>query len=223
MPELLRERQQLSDEAAAYIRDQITSGTWPPGKRVKPDDVALALGISATPAREALQALRSEGFLDLIPRKGFSVAPLTGKDIRDLFRVHALLAGELVARGTSIATDADIAELHAMQHEMLASWRRKDMQRLEEQNYAFHIFLYSLGRSPKVEWVLGLVARYSARGFYSDIEGWPEATAEEHEVILEAFSSRDSERARLAIESHVVHSGELLADHFDSRVQKPGT
>src|SRR5699024_2218841 len=113
-------RPQLSDEAASYVRDQITSGTLAPGTHVKPEAVAAELGISSTPAREALQALRVEGFLHLTPRRGFTVAAVSGNDIRDMFLVQSMVAGELAARAASKATTTQIANLTEI-HEDLTS------------------------------------------------------------------------------------------------------
>jgi DNA-binding GntR family transcriptional regulator len=60
--------------------------------------------VSNTPVREGLLALRSEGFVRLVPRRGFIVAPLTRRDIRDLFWPQAQLGGELAARATQNMT-----------------------------------------------------------------------------------------------------------------------
>ena len=53
-------RAQLSDGAATHVRNQIMSGRLLPGDSVRPEAVGDALGISTTPARESLQALRVE-------------------------------------------------------------------------------------------------------------------------------------------------------------------
>jgi DNA-binding GntR family transcriptional regulator len=68
-------RPQLSEDAASYVRNMIMSGRLQPGAAVKAEAIGEQMGISATPVREALQALRVEGFLQLLPRKGFLVAP----------------------------------------------------------------------------------------------------------------------------------------------------
>ena len=92
---------------------------------MRPEVLGEALQISTTPVREALQSLRVEGFLELVPRKGFQVAPLTGKDIRDIFRVQALIGGELAARATLNASDSALAELEALHHELIAAAARE--------------------------------------------------------------------------------------------------
>lgn len=215
-----RGRRQLSDEAAAHVRGLIMSGKLTPGSTVRPETVGQALSISTTPAREALQALRVEGFLELVPRRGFQVAPLTGQDIRDLFRVQALIAGELAARAAASPASADLAELEALHHELIAAARRNDHALLEEKNHAFHRHINKMAGSRKIIWALSLITRYVPRQFYSTIPGWPQATVDDHEELLNGIRTGDSEKTRAAMVSHIVHAGELLATHFDERVSK---
>ena len=215
---LERARPQLSDEASAFVRGLIMSGELRPGAAVRPETIGEALNISTTPAREALQALRVEGFLDLVPRRGFLVAPLTGQDIRDLFQVQALIGGELAARAASTATDTDVADLEALHHELIAAAARNNDELLEEKNHAFHREINLLADARKMIWALGLITRYVPRRFYSSIPGWPRATADDHAALLEGIRARDPEATRAAMHTHIVHSGELLAAHFDERV-----
>lgn len=61
------------------------------------------------------------------------------------------------------------------------------------------------------------MTRYVPRRFYSNIEGWPEATIHDHSELVEALTARDTDAARNAMADHIAHSGELLAAHFDER------
>lgn len=210
-------RRQLSDHAASHVRALIMSGTLLPEMSVRPETVGEQLGISTTPAREALQLLRAEGFLELAPGRGFTVAPLTGNDVRDLFTTQALLAGELAARAAGEASASDLAELEALHHELIAAARRLDTQGLEAKNHEFHRHINRAAGSRKILWALSVVARYVPREFYASIPGWPEATVTDHGEILAGLRERDADRARRAMHQHVVHAGELLAQHFDSR------
>jgi DNA-binding GntR family transcriptional regulator len=210
-------RPQLSEDAASYIRNMIMSGRLQSGEAVKAEAIGEQMGISATPVREALQALRVEGFLQLLPRKGFLVASLTGDDIRDIFTAHALLAGELAARAATAASDGDLAELQTLHAELLDAAARGEVDLLEAKNHAFHRTVSLTANAQKIAWALGLIARYVPALFYASIEGWPEATAQDHAEILDAIQSREPERARTAMHSHIVHAGELLAKQFDAR------
>ena len=209
-------RPQLSEDAANFVRKMITSGRLSPGEPVKAEAVGEHLGISGTPVREALQALRVEGFLDLTPRKGFVVASFSGKDIRDIFTAHALLTGELAYRAAKLATPDDLAALDALHNEVLDAVSRKDMTLLEEKNNAFHGKINDLADARKIVGVVRLVG--VPGGGYASVEGWTESTAEDHVKILASLQAHDARNARAAMHAHTVRAGELLAAHYESRV-----
>ena len=98
------------------MRELISSGQLTAGEFIRPETVAQELDISATPAREGLLALQSEGFLKVEPRSGFLVSPLSAQDVRDTFAAQALLAGELAARAALVATPVDVQGLETLQN-----------------------------------------------------------------------------------------------------------
>lgn len=207
-----------SSAAMNWVREQILSGALATGEIVRPEDVGTQLGISATPAREALQALRTEGFLESKPGVGFVVATLSTEDIQDIFMMHAYLAGELTARAVQHASDTDIDELEALHYELLAASRRNQAAEVEDRNHQFHRRITYLGKSPKLAQMLGLVSRYVPRSFYSEVGGWTEASRSDHEAIIHAFRNRDPEAGRQAMADHMTHAGRLLASQFQSAI-----
>jgi DNA-binding GntR family transcriptional regulator len=194
----------------------ITSGRLSPGEPVKAEAIGEHLGISGTPVREALQALRVEGFLDLTPRKGFVVAPFSGKDIRDIFTAHALLSGELAYRAAKLATADDLADLEVLHNEVLSAASSKDMTLLEEKNNAFHGKINLLADARKIVWAVRLVSVPATD--YASIEGWTDSTLEDHAKILASLRSHDARGARAAMHAHIIRAGELLAAHYESRL-----
>jgi DNA-binding GntR family transcriptional regulator len=156
-------------------------------------------------------SLRAEGFVELEPRKGFSVLPLTEKDVKDVFDAQATLAGELASRATRAMDDAKISNLRAIQQRLIVASDNEDLDAIELENYLFHREINLLAASPKLAWLLGMAVHYSPRRFYSNIEGWPEASIEDHEGILDAFEKRDAVRAMEAMSSHITNAGNLLA------------
>jgi DNA-binding GntR family transcriptional regulator len=192
------------------------SGQLQGGDFIRPESVAQELGISATPAREGLLALRTQGFVRLEPRRGFVVVPLTGDDIRDLFAGQALLAGELAARAVKRGDAAAIAGLEKLQLELEGAAERGDHEELEELNFQFHRAVNRLAGAPKLAWLLGMAVGYVPVRFYSTIDGWPAATVHDHREILDAFRRGAAKAARLAMSQHIEHAGELLAIHIES-------
>src|SRR3984957_5853601 len=106
-------RQQLPEEVASYVRELIISGAVKPGEFLRMERIAEQVGVSNTPGREGLLALKSEGFVQLVPRRGFVVAPFTQQDVRDLFWAQPQLAKELAARAAKKITPEQVARLEA--------------------------------------------------------------------------------------------------------------
>lgn len=214
MSERSKKRGSLSSMAGSQIRARILSREFSAGDVIRPEDIGRELGISQTPAREALQMLKAEGFLSSRPGVGFVVAPLTAQDIRDIFAAHALLAGEIAARAVRNATEEQRDELEAIHLELSAAAKRRDWELVEERNHAFHRHITHLADSPKLAHILGLVSRYIPRSFYSSVGGWVDASAHDHEAIITAFRAGDEQQARAAMAEHMGNAGELLALNF---------
>lgn len=207
-------RMQLSDEVGTYLRDLIMSGRLQRGEHIRVDSVAEELGISATPVREALMSLRAEGFVEQEPRKGFVVVPISADDVRDLFEVQATLAGELAARACDALDAAALERLRYHQRQLWVAHQVADLEQIEVENHRFHREINRSAGSPKLTWLLGILARYSPKHFYATIEGWPKASLEDHDDILAALERKDSEQARQAMRTHIIHAGDLLATHL---------
>jgi DNA-binding GntR family transcriptional regulator len=206
---------QLSDQVAAYVRELIMSGQVRQGEFLRLEKLAAELGVSATPVREGLLALRGEGFLQLAPRRGFVVAPLRRQDVEDLYFVQAQLAGELAARAAAKMDADDFTRLVAIQEELEELSRGDNVAAIEEVNYRFHRSINLAADSAKLAWFLGRSVRYAPRLFYGAIHGWQQASIEDHRAVVEAFRERSARGAEAAMRAHILHAGQLLVQHLD--------
>ncbi|GAA4642591.1 GntR family transcriptional regulator [Gordonia humi] len=203
----------MSDDAASHVRELIVAGALRAGEYIRPETVADELGISATPAREGLLSLQSEGFLRVEPRKGFVVVPLTGDDIRDVFVAQSLLGGELAARAAERVTDDDVQRLQTIQRELEAATDAHDYDAVEMHNHEFHSVVYGIAAAPKLSWMIKGSLGYAPRKFFASVEGWPQASAHDHRAIIDSLRGRDAAAARAAMSAHIRNAGELLAEH----------
>lgn len=208
-------RPQLSDEVAAGIREQIMSGHFRPGQFLRLEHIADELGTSTTPVREAMVTLRGQGFLELQPRRGYKVAPLSRQDVQDVFWVMADISAELAYRSVRKLTDAKIEELEEVQRKLDAIQR--DPETAVALNHSFHRLINTASHSHKLEWFLGTAVQYSPLRFYGEIYGWTKATVDDHHPILEALRARDADAARAAMHGHITHAGELLVEHLSKK------
>src|ERR1700738_2980427 len=104
-------RPQLSEDVASFVRKRIFEGTYTSGQYVRLDQLAAELGISVTPVREALFALRAEGLVAQQPRRGFVVFAVTGRDVTDVANVQGYVGGELAARAAVNISGEQVREL----------------------------------------------------------------------------------------------------------------
>ena len=85
-------RRSLVDQAYQEIRKRILDNYYAPGHNVLELELAADLGMSRTPVREALVRLQNEGFVQLIPRHGMRVVPLSVHDLREMYEVLTSLS-----------------------------------------------------------------------------------------------------------------------------------
>ena len=105
-------RSLLKDRAADTLRDYISSGRIPEGTKLTERDVSGLLGISHSPARDALMNLETEGLVVSKPSGRF-VIELTEKDVRDIHLVRWTLERVAAELAAANVTDANREELYA--------------------------------------------------------------------------------------------------------------
>lgn len=209
--------QGLPEDVAAYVRELILSGEVKPGDFLRLEPIAEAVGVSNTPVREGLLALRSEGFVKLVPRRGFMVESFTPEDVHDIFWAQAKLAGELAARAAKRITPEQIARLEEIVADLEKAHEAQDEERIVDLGHAFHREINLAAQSQRLALILGSIVRHVPNRFYAAIEGHVAATRDEHHLLLEALRKRNAREARKLAEGHILESIEHLVDMLRRR------
>lgn len=209
------EHQQLSDQVATVIRQAIMAGELRGGGFVRTEQLAAQLQMSATPVREALMLLHSEGVVRWERRRGFRIVPITRRDITDLFEVAAFISGELAARATPLISDADKAELYRLQGDLEDAAQHGRPDEAFRINHHIHKIIHLPGLSSRLGWQLRSTLQYVPRNYYAQVPGWVDASVHDHGAIFAAIGATDPEEARAAMTVHMRHIGELLAQHLE--------
>jgi DNA-binding GntR family transcriptional regulator len=184
---------------------------------IRTEQLATQLGVSATPVREALMALHSEGAVRWEPRRGFRVVPLTRQDVVDLFEVQAFIAGELAARAAQTADDERMSALVRLQSELKSAAGSGNSDTVFHLNHEIHRTINLSGGSGRLTALLNRTLYYVPGNYYSSVHGWVEASVDEHDEIIAAIGARDGERTRTLMRDHIRHSGTLLSLHLAQR------
>ncbi|TVS88740.1 GntR family transcriptional regulator [Mycobacterium helveticum] len=210
-------RPQLCDDVARLVRGRIFDGTYRAGCYIRLDQLAAELGISVTPVREALFALRAEGLIAQQPRRGFVVLPVTGRDVTDVANVQAHVGGELAARAATDITADQLRELRHIQAQLEDAYARDDHEGAVRLNHEFHRAINVAADSPKLAQLMSLVTRYAPESVFPTIGGWPEQSMKDHRRILSALESHDCDSARAAMSEHLAVGAVPLIDHLVAR------
>lgn len=210
-------RPQLSEDVARFVRKRIFDGTYTAGSYVRLDQLAVELGISVTPVREALFALRAEGLIAQQPRRGFVVLPVTGRDVADVANVQAHVGGELAARAAINITDDQLRELNKIQAQLEEAYAGDDHERTVRLNHEFHRAINVAADSPKLAQLMSQITRYAPESVFPTIEGWPRQSVKDHRRVLSALAKHDDKIARAAMSEHLAAGAVPLIDHLIAR------
>ncbi len=208
----------LVDTAYEQIRRRILDNVWPPGHRALEQEVALALGMSRTPVREALMRLSAEGLVEVIPRHGMRVLPVSPTDMLEIYQILTALecmAAELLARRSPSAAemqplvDATQAMDEALQRDDLDAWAAADER--------FHAQLLELAGNRQLQaTVLNDWDRaHRARMFTLRLRPKPVNSTREHMQMVERLRAGDAEGAVQVTRAHRERASRELVAIFD--------
>jgi DNA-binding GntR family transcriptional regulator len=119
----------------ATIRNRIVSGTLPMGSRISDRDIALELGVSRTPVREALVQLQAEGLVEMRPQSGTFVFNMTAPEIRQLCATRAILEAGAIRMPRSVAS---VMSLRALIDRAEDALHAGELARCDAQDCDFH-------------------------------------------------------------------------------------
>jgi DNA-binding GntR family transcriptional regulator len=210
-------RPQLAEDVARFVRRRIFDGTYAAGQYIRLDPLAVELGISVTPVREALFELRAEGLLAQQPRRGFVVLPVTGRDLTDVSNVQAHIGGELAARAAINIADDQLRELEKIQSELEDAYADDDGERAVRLNHEFHRAINVAADSPKLAQLMSQITRYAPESVFPTIAGWPDQSIEHHRRVLAALEQHDENLARTAMSEHLAAGATPLIEHLTAR------
>jgi DNA-binding GntR family transcriptional regulator len=184
------------------IRQRILSGDLEPGGLLNQDSLALELGVSVTPVREAVRRLVAEGLLRFEAHKTVIVAPLSRDELRDLYDVRLQLDPHAARLAATRADDQVLREI-----ELLARTPPSgDALTQLALNRAFHRLIYAGSDNVILTEILDRLwertDRYRIVLLRRSVDA--KTAGEDHVEIAEAMAQRDGRRVARLIRSHIV-------------------
>ncbi|MGM7719486.1 GntR family transcriptional regulator [Metabacillus sp. Hm71] len=194
----------LPQRAYLAIRHSIRNLQLPPGQTVLEREIAEILGMSRTPVRESLVRLETEGWVRLIPRRGFIVAPLVADDLQQIYEVVEALDGVAGKLATGRATDEELNQLERMIEEQEKALEQSDLLAWTDLDDQFHNYIVDLAQNPRLRGVVDSQSDQLHRARLYTIEHRPKPTRSviEHKAILAVMRAGDPEAVRTMLQSH---------------------
>lgn len=214
-PTRLAQRPQLSEEVADHVRTRIMSGEVRPGDFIRLDETAAALGVSVTPVREALLTLRGEGLVDLVPRRGYLVSPMSRQDIEDIFWLQAELSKRIVDRAITLFDTAGLESHARLVDDFVDAANAGDPDGVVHAQYAINRSINRTSSSDKLSRFLSNAARYMPYRLYAEDPEWRAGAIRDNQRMLEALRDGDADTAHRVIDAEFANGARLLITHLE--------
>jgi DNA-binding GntR family transcriptional regulator len=201
--------QQVSGRERAYrhLRETVLIDPAVQGTFLNEVDLAQDIGVSRTPVREALLLLVAEGLVEMVPKRGAYVPPLSGRQIRELMELRTLL--EQHAASVTLAQEAvplDAMRAALAEQERLLTAEPCDAREFIEWDRRFHQSLVdAAGNELIARTYAGLRTRQVRVGVAALFRAIDRqrAVCAEHGRIVDALESGDEAAAHAAISEHL--------------------
>lgn len=199
---------------ADRLRADILAGRFPPGTRIRQEDLAERFGASRVPVREALRILNSEGLVTLVANTGAWVATLTLAECEEVYQMRERLEPLLLGYSAPHLRADDLARLRGLAEEMR---RTDDVDRFLELDRAFHLGTYERAETSQLgSLVVELwnttqpYRRAYTRSIGTDAR---RIVHDEHNLLLTALEDGDVEEAGRVLAAHIRRTRRRLARH----------
>ncbi len=212
----------LRERAYEMIREDIIKLRLAPGEALVEVELAQRYKTSKTPVREALTALLREGLVEHKPNKGFTVSPVSVRDIHEIYEARAFIESALVRLAVQRITDGELRELEGLAEARPETQAADAVDRYIRADEELHMSIARAARNGRLFGYYRSLLDEARRLLYMDLgrhdtlPAWHAA----HAQIIEALRRRDVEGAVRAIEESTTNAqARLISPEWD----KPGS
>ncbi|MEE9936812.1 MAG: GntR family transcriptional regulator [Deltaproteobacteria bacterium] len=194
-------KERLSNQVYTILKEMIADYRFNPGARINVEQIAKEVGASRTPVWEAVHRLVQEGLLENIPNRGVFMLTLTPQQAIELYTVREMLEG-LAARLAIENVDGEtlqkMSDCLQKQYEVV---QKEDLVSYSRLDYDFHAIVYEASGNRTLQEMLETI-KNKMRPIAMHIKPILSSLYGDHLEILEAFKSKNPDRAEAAFRNH---------------------
>lgn len=206
--------QVTSHRIAANLKEEILAGKYPPGTRIRQEDIAEQFGASRSPVREAFRMLEADGLVTLIANTGAWISQLSLAECEEMYQIRERVEPLLLRTSMPNLTSEDLERLKALAEQMEEN---QDVEKFLQFDREFHLLSYSGAStallSDMVQRLWNTTQHY--RRAYTRLlaaNGFKPAHYEHH-LLLAAIGRSDAEDAERILYGHIRRTRLELANH----------
>ena len=214
--DLAAEAGSLTEFAYRQIRADIIAGSLPSGTKLQIDELKARYRLSASPLREALSRLVSQGFVQMENQRGFRVAPMSPDDLADITIARKVIEIAALKRAFELGDDAWEAGILAAYHRLERFVQRmgnapvENLGEFGELHKAFHVALIAACGSPRLldeqSRLYDQAERYRYRMMAAYLLEIGIGIMDEHRQLMDLVLARKTDEACAMLEHHLGHT-----------------
>ncbi len=203
----------LSNQAYELIKRDITLCLLPPGAEVSETDLTKRYGFGKAPIRAALLKLSQDRLLTSSPRRGYTVAPVTLRDVEEIYQLRSILEPALVKKAV---LGADIAPLRALLKRLNYSNAASNPLDFLEAHCELHTAVAKASGNERATRIVATLLSDAARVIHlgefapsrsnEALEEDHKVQQQQHEAIVAALGRNDGDLAERLMREHIEHS-----------------
>ena len=204
-----------SDIAYQKLKKLILDGILPAGSQLLEQEAAEKLNMSRTPVREAMIRLRQDGMVDIRPRHGMRVLPVSADDMQEIYQVLTSLEGTAVESIAESGLSRGHKQiLEKILNDMDSALANSDLKAWAEADEQFHSRLVEFSANKRLISMVSQLWEQShrARMITLRMRPMPLDSNSEHRQLLDALIEKDAAKARELHETHRKRSGKMLVE-----------
>lgn len=201
----LQRRELLPERIAASLRVAIIDGRLKPGTRLTETDLALRLGVSRVPLREAFRVLEAEGIVTIQPHRGVVISPLSTAEMLELFEVREMIEAKAAELLATHRDPGVLRSLETMSKAMRTSVATGDLDTYYRLAADFHDTLVA-GSGNRILGRVHSQIRLQLRRYQMMMSGVPDSPArsiDEHDRLLACIGAGRIEEAGQLAREHI--------------------
>lgn len=187
----------LGDAAYRILKREIIQCTLAPGTQVSEGQLADTYRLGRAAVRSALGRLAHQRLVQVQPRQGYMIAPVTMKDVRDLFTFRMLVEPAAARMAAGRADPHHLRRLDELCRTSYQPNNRESIEAFLAANTEFHVTIARASGNDRLADALAEMLEELERVFHLGLmfRDRNDEMFHEHHDLIEALLAGDGERA----------------------------